>query len=584
MKKTKLELTWPGKDKRPQLEPRILLEHPERGHHAASRREGDLFDNMLIKGDNLLALKALEQDYAGKVKCIYIDPPFNTGAAFEHYDDGLEHSLWLSLMHERFAALRTLLSDDGYIFVHLDDNEAAYARVLMDEIFGRANYVATVTTTTNAPSGFKATSARIFSTANFILCYRASSSAKPLRRVFALKGYDAAYSKVPQDRDAPIEDWTWTSLADECAMRQGYPSSKEAKKKLGDLFDQLVGELAVELARRVFRTAAIGGGAGIKRRDTILRSRATRDSVMQHPGEDVENFYILNGEQMIFYEDRLVEIDGMTVPGEIITDVWTDIGWTGIAREGDVEFKNGKKPEALIKRILELATNPGDLILDSFGGSGTTGAVAHKMGRRWIMVEIGDHADTHIVPRLIKVVDGKDQGGISKAVGWEGGGGFRYFTLAPSLLERDAYDNWVIAPEYNGPMLAQAMCKHLGFTYDPAQSGDGDERDAEWWRHGRSSERDFLYVTTQALTQDALRLLSEEVGPDRSLLICARAFSGNIDAFENLTCRKIPASILSKCEWGRDDYSLNIAALSEREAADDAPNAGPLFAGEPANG
>ena len=342
MPKTKLELTWPGKEERPQLEPRILLEHPEHGHHAPATRPGDLFDNMLIKGDNLLALKALEQDYAGKVKCVYIDPPFNTGAAFEHYDDGVEHSLWLTLMRERLVMLRSLLSDDGYIFVHLDDNEAAYARVLMDEIFGRGNYVATITTTTNAPSGFKATTARIFSTANFILCYRASPAAKPLRRVFALKGYDGAYSKLLTDRDAPIADWTWTSLADECAARQGYTTAKEAKKKLGDLFDQLVGELAIELARRVFRTAAIGGGAGIKRRDTIVRSRAARDKVVQHPDEDVENFYILNGEQMVFYEDRLVEVDGITVPGEIITDVWTDIGWTGIAREGEVEFKNGK--------------------------------------------------------------------------------------------------------------------------------------------------------------------------------------------------------------------------------------------------
>ena len=231
----------------------------------------------------------------------------------------------------------------------------------------------------------------------------------------------------------------------------------------------------------------------------------------------------------------------------------------------------------MIKRILELATEADDLILDSFAGSGTTGAVAHKMGRRWIMVEIGDHADTHIVPRLTKAIEGEDAGGVTKAVGWEGGGGFRYYTLAPSLLERDAYGNWVIAPEYNGPMLAEAMCKHLGFTYAPSQD------EAEWWRHGRSSERDFLYVTTQAPTHEALRLLSEEVGADRSLLVCARAFSGNIDAFENLTCRKIPASILTKCEWGRDDYSLNVAALPERE--DGPPDAGPLFtAAETANG
>ena len=186
------------------------------------------------------------------------------------------------------------------------------------------------------------------------------------------------------------------------------------------------------------------------------------------------------------------------------------------------------------------------------------------------MVEIGDHADTHIVPRLQKVIDGVDQGGISKAVDWQGGGGFRFYTLAPSLLEQDRWGNWVIAKEYNPAMLAKAMCKHLGFTYAPSQD------EAEYWRHGQSSETDFIYVTTQSLTHDALRLLADEVGPDRSLMICARAFSGNIDAFENLTCRKIPSTILTKCEWGRDDYSLNVANLPEAEV--EGPDHGPLFA------
>lgn len=242
-----------------------------------------------------------------------------------------------------------------------------------------------------------------------------------------------------------------------------------------------------------------------------------------------------------------------------------------IAENAGIQEKfDTPKPEKLLKLIIDVATNPGDIVLDSFAGSGTTGAVAHKMGRRWIMVEIGDHADTHIVPRLQKVIDGSDQGGISKAVDWQGGGGFRYYTLAPSLLEKDRWGNWVIAREYNAAMLAEAMCKHLGFSYAPSQD------EAEYWRHGQSSETDFLYVTTQSLTHEALRLLAEEVGPHRTLMVCAKAFSGNLDSFANLTCRKIPSTILTKCEWGRDDYSLNVAALPEPEAPKP-ESAGPLF-------
>lgn len=272
-----------------------------------------------------------------------------------------------------------------------------------------------------------------------------------------------------------------------------------------------------------------------------------------------------------------------STPTRPFSTLWTDLPTTRQTKAHQREIYGAgnefstPKPEALIERIFQLASDPGDLVLDSFAGSGTTGAVAHKMGRRWIMVEIGDHADIHIIQRLQKVIDGSDHGGISEAVDWQGGGGFRYYTLAPSLLEKDRWGNWVIAHEYNPTMLAEAMCKHLGFTYAPSQD------EAEYWRHGQSSETDFLYVTTQSLTHEALRLLSEEVGPHRTLMICARAFSGNLDSFANLTCRKIPSTILTKCEWGRDDYSLNIAALPEPEAPKP-ESAGPLFDASDAEG
>jgi adenine-specific DNA-methyltransferase len=222
------------------------------------------------------------------------------------------------------------------------------------------------------------------------------------------------------------------------------------------------------------------------------------------------------------------------------------------------------KPEKLLQHILAIATNPGDLVLDSFAGSGTTGAVAHKMGRRWIMVELGEHARTHIVPRLRKVIDGEDSGGITEAVGWKGGGGFRFERLAPSLLERDRWGNWIISRDYNPAMLAEAMCKHMGFAYAPSQNP------LEYWRHGSSSERDFIFVTTHALTHKMLEAISYDVGPDRHLLVCCKAFSSaRQDAFPNLTLAKIPHAILSTCEWGRDDYSLRVANLPTAEAQPD---------------
>jgi adenine-specific DNA-methyltransferase len=211
------------------------------------------------------------------------------------------------------------------------------------------------------------------------------------------------------------------------------------------------------------------------------------------------------------------------------------------------------KPERLLHRILTLATQPGDLVLDSFAGSGTTGAVAHKMGRRWIMVELGEHCHTHIIPRIKKVIDGEDQGGISKAVDWKGGGGFRYYRLGPSLIVEDEWGNPVINPEFNAAMLAEAMCKLEGFTFEP---------NAEvYWQHGRSSEADFIYVTTQMMTKEMLTKISDEVGPNRSLLICCSAFRCDVSQFENLTVRKIPKAVLKKCEWGHDDYSLEIKNL-----------------------
>lgn len=285
----------------------------------------------------------------------------------------------------------------------------------------------------------------------------------------------------------------------------------------------------------------------------MSESKKKKNKVIVLERDKNEPIYIFNGGSLAFYKDKLREIDGKLTPTELLTDFWGNINFAGIADEGGVQFKNSKKPEMLIKRVIEMSTNPGDLVLDSFAGSGTTGAVAHKMGRRWIMVELGEHCHTHIIPRLTKVINGEDKGGITEAVNWKGGGGFRYYKVAPSLLEKDKWGNWIINKEYNAAMLAEAVCKLEGFTYEPS--------DSTYWMHGKSTETDFIYVTTQNLSRDQLALLSDEVGSSRTLLVMCTAFRAKADDFPNLTIKKIPNTVLSKCEWGHDDYSLQVENL-----------------------
>ncbi|MBR1179962.1 site-specific DNA-methyltransferase [Bradyrhizobium sp. KB893862 SZCCT0404] len=523
---TRLELTWIGKNDRPRLEPRILIEDAKKSHHAATKRDDDIFENMLIQGDNLLALKALEADYAGKVKCVFIDPPYNTGSAFEHYDDGLEHSLWLSLMRDRLELIRRLLSDDGSLWITIDDNEAHYLKVLCDEIFGRSNFITSVIWRKNySPKS----TARHFSEDHDYILVIAKNAEKwipnPMPRT---EKQDAAYKNPDND---PRGRWKPGDLSARNYYSKGlYPIKTPSgrtipgppNKNYWRVDEKKFWELDKD--KRIWWGRDGGAIPQIKRFLAEVKEGVTPQTFWPHD----------------------------------------DVGHTQEAKQESIELFADKafatpKPERLLHRILSLATKPNDLVLDSFAGSGTTGAVAHKMGRRWIMAELGEHAVTHIVPRLKKVVDGKDEGGVTGATGWQGGGGFRFYHLAPSLLEKDKWGNWVIAKTYNAAMLAEAMCCHMGFTYQPSQDV------TEYWRHGHSSERDFIFVTTTSLTHDQLKAISHDVGPDRTLLICCKAFNARLDDFENLTVKKIPHSILNRCEWGRDDYSLEIAELPARE-------------------
>jgi adenine-specific DNA-methyltransferase len=523
----RLELTWIGKEKRPKLEPRILLEDPERSYHAAHRvTDHDLFDNRLIFGDNLLALKALEAEFAGKVKCVFIDPPYNTGSAFEHYDDGLEHSIWLSMMRDRLEIIRRLMSEDASLWITIDDNEAHYLKVLCDEIFGRPNFIANnVWQKRYSRENREA----IGDAHDYVLAYATDSVRfKQVRNLLPLGDKQMSLYKNP-DND-PRGPWQSVSL-----LAQGFrpnqmyaivgpggqrhlPPPGNCWKVIETEYQKLIQDNRVYFGR---------DGNGVPRRKEFLENAKGLVPWTWWPHEDVGH----TDEAMKEMHALFGKDDPFPTP----------------------------KPERLLQRIIKIATNPGDLVLDSFAGSGTTGAVAHKMGRRWIMVELGEHCHTHIIPRLRKVIDGEDPGGVTESMGWKGGGGFRYFRLAPSLIETDSWGRPVINPAYNAAMVAEAVCKLEGFTYAPSET--------VYWQQGYSTERDFIYVTTASLNHAQLQQLSEEVGPERSLLIACGAFRGNAGGYPNLTVKKIPAAVLDRAEWGRDDYSLEVASLPEAPPA-----------------
>ncbi len=541
-RKQKLELTWIGKEDRPKLEPRILIEEPERSYHAAHRvTDHDIFDNRLIFGDNLLALKALEQEFAGKIKCVFIDPPYNTGSAFEHYDDGVEHSVWLSLMRERLELLRRFLTDDGSIWITIDDNEAHYLKVLCDEVFGRRSFVASfIWRKVDSPNDNKVA---ITPDHEYVLCFARNPEVvrfKQREDPSILEAYRPADGESSRPyRDRLLKKNGKSSLrSDRPSMY--FPVVAPDGSKVLPIHDD-----GREACWAMGRSAV----DELIRNGELIWKRRERGGV----------------EQWVPYTREFAPDS----PKRPYPTIWNDLDTTRQTKAHQKDlFKNVEpfetpKPEDLIARILEMSTERGDWVLDSFAGSGTTGAVAHKMGRRWLMVELGDHAQTHVIPRLQQVIDGQDAGGVTDSAGWTGGGGFRYYRLAPSLLERDKWGNWVINKAYNAAMLAEALCKLEGFVYAPS--------DAAYWQHGHSTERDFIYVTTQHLTHEQLLQLSGDVGPERALLVMCTAFRGKAETYPNLTIKKIPKTVLSRCEWGHDDYSLEVANLVAAPAPPPAP-------------
>ena len=333
-------------------------------------------ENMLIQGDNLEALKALLPYYAGKVKCIYIDPPFNTGQAFEHYDDNLENTIWLSILYPRLELLRELLSEDGAIFIHIDDEQLSYLTVIADEIFGRSNRINTITFKQGSATGHKSINQKLVTTTNFIISYSKSKDKWNPNKQYTSKPRDLRYNQFIVNFDAPYAAWQTIPLSQAFAKSVKI-ATKVVKKQLGDQYESMIYEFVIQNAERVIRTARpdyekVGNLVKL----AIDESKTDKDNVLLFKRNDDPDMYFKNGERILFYKDKLKVVDGVVVSGEPLTNLWDDILSNNLHNEGGVKFPKGKKPEFLLKRIIELQTQKGDIVLDSFLGSGTTAAVA----------------------------------------------------------------------------------------------------------------------------------------------------------------------------------------------------------------
>ncbi len=527
----KLELTWIGKGEEPAVEPRILLHDPSKDY-------GDpATENMLIHGDNLLALKALEQEYTGQVKCIYIDPPYNTGSAFEHYDDNLEHSIWLSLMKPRLQLLRNLLAQDGVIFISIDDDESHYLKILCDEIFLRRNYCGSFVWEKKKKPSFLSNMGVI---TEYILCYAKEKKFSPP----FIFGTTTKGKKYPLNNAGNgIKTITFPSNSvDFRIIDQMVPAQDMSG---GNIKTRLLNDLIIENGKNKNEFSLEGEwrysqdkinellGAGER---FIISKVPFRPNHVKIGGEPkkMKNLLSISHYNMSTNEDATKESESLF---------------------GNTDSFENPKPERLISMLIGSVSDEGDLVLDSFLGSGTTAAVAHKMGRRYIGIELGDQCYTHCLPRLQKVING-EQGGVSKELEWQGGGGFKFYELAPTLIVSDNHGNPVFSDKYNAEMLVAAVTKLNGFIYSPNSEC--------FWKQGRAQDNSFIFVTTQYLTAKELDDIARDLPEFEKLLICAPAFDiGLGKRYENIDVRKIPQSVLTKCEYGVDNYNLNIVDIPE---------------------
>lgn len=526
----KLELTWVGKEKEIKVEPRILIENPDLSNTAQDINT----ENMLIHGDNLLALKALESKYAGQVKCIYIDPPYNTGYAFKHYDDGLEHSIWLNLMYARLTLLRNLLSKDGSIWVNLDDNECHYCKVMLDEIFGRKNFLCDIAWEKRySPPPDTKDFGYIH---DHILVYRKDVDFN--RNLLPLTEEQKSRYKNPDNDPRGV----WKAMDYTCRF-----TAEQRPNLYYSIKHPITGEDIYPSVTRVWSS--------------------TREETEKNIAEN-KLWWGLNGKNKVpakknFLSDIQQGMMPMSLWHYEMAGTNQDAKKESMKLFGKDPFDN-PKPEKLLSLVMQIATQINDLVLDSFLGSGTTAAVAHKMGRKYIGIEMGNHAYTHCKVRLDKVISGEDKGGITKSQNWQGGGGYRFYELAPTLILQDDFGQEIINPAYNADMLASAVALHEGYTYAPDENC--------YFKQAHNGNNAYLYVTTRHIDKNAVNTITTQLSDNEYLIIVCKSFDSNAtEDAKNVTVKKIPQSLLDNCEFGKDDYKLNIVnpPIYEDEDEDD---------------
>ena len=546
----KLELTWVGKDKKISVEPRILIENKK----LSNIENNENTENMLIHGDNLLALKALEPKYAGKIKCIYIDPPYNTGAAFEHYNDNLEHSIWLGLMKERLVILRNLLREDGFIACHIDDSEGAYLKVLMDEIFGRENYQTSFYVRVRYSGKILKQDMNYHKEIEQIHIYRKEYGAIPNLNIQET-GYDQFRYYIKELDNGKIINLGGKKVeifekgqyklekgkGTEYGLKEIWASGTILDGNSSGRFfrDYLDGRVAEDGLGVLYKVWGIGNDRFDYRYFTgPKRTNATKGKYYQ--GVPVEQL----GKEKI--EKRLP-----------INNFFDLAGNFGNCRlEGGVDFRSGKKPEILLELILKYFSNPNDIILDSFLGSGTTAAVAHKMNRKYIGIEMGEHVYTHCKVRLDKIISGEDKGGITKNVNWQGGGAYRFYELAPTLINEDKFGEMVINKEYGPEMLANAVALHEGYNFNPNKE--------IFWKQSKSTENSYLFVTTKYVDINFLNSIKNDMEDEEYLVIACKNYDKVLEKkYSNIEIKKIPEMLLEKCEFNVENYNLNIVSFPD---------------------
>ncbi|MDY0138351.1 MAG: site-specific DNA-methyltransferase [Candidatus Izemoplasmatales bacterium] len=571
----RLELMWIGKEEREKIEPRILIENTELSFQkeSSSLFEDSYYDNVLIHGDNLLALKAIESMYAGKIRCIYIDPPYNTGAAFEHYDDNLEHSTWLSLMRERLVMLKKLLTQDGTIFVQIDDNEQAYLKVLMDEIFGRSNFINMVSVAAKVSAGASGggEDKRLKKNIEYILIYaKDMDSFKPFKPIYKKTELMQYIQKMKEDN----KSFKYTTVLTKCTNREYFKTIQDGAGD--DIVIEKVNDYEIKPINQIAKEENITlQQAYIKYYDQVMTTTNAQTSIRTRVWDATDsenNMYIATyvpktgkskgdkkelvfmGKQkvlLIWLKDTAEKEGNKIYKKEKIGTYWDGFSWINVTKEGGVLFPMGKKPETLIQRVLEMATDEGDIVLDSFLGSGTTAATAHKMRRRWVGIEMGEHAYTHCKVRLDKIISGEDSGGITKSVDWNGGGGYKFYELAPTLINEDAFGEPIISKDYKPDMLAAAVALHEGFKYCPNPN--------VFWKQSQSNENAYLFVTTATVTVPMIKEIESQMADDEFLVIACKSFEkAAVSVSNKIKIKKIPQMLLGKCEFGKDNYELNI--------------------------